>query len=137
MLVRDSLHAPRSGFDTEIQPDAAGESHFFQERGSDAVGASGDAPSVAAVLDGLAERTHFVPVHREQVMIELELGRAVARVQEVHLAHDALWRLEPVIALEERRGRAERAGERAPAPSFDAHKIEAKLGDRIEVVERD
>jgi hypothetical protein len=68
------------------------------------------------------------------VVIQLELCRRVPLVQRVHLGNHPGRGLEPVPALEEGGGRAERAGERAAPAGLDPHQVQAELRDRVGVV---
>jgi hypothetical protein len=64
---------------------------------------------------GFAEFGNLLAVHREKIMVELEIGMAVGLIQEIEFGKQPGRRFQSVRPAEERRRRAERATERTAA----------------------
>ncbi|KGX94591.1 hypothetical protein X997_5795 [Burkholderia pseudomallei A79C] len=136
-LPADCLHAFGAGLHAEIKIHAARVGHLPQQCFVDAIDPRRRAPPVAAPGHRLAKRHHLVAIHGKHVMVELEVGHAIAPMKDVQLVHQALGGLEAKAALKEARRRTERACERTAAAGLDAQHREAQIVDRIMVVRRD
>jgi hypothetical protein len=137
VLLANALHAYGSRLDTEVEPDAARFGHSRKKRDVDAVDSSGCPPAIAAAHDGVTKLNHLSPVGGKHIVIELEVGISVARVQDIEFLHQAIGGFQTKAALKKSGGRAESAGERAPPSGFDPQQLEPELRDRIMVVRRD